>query len=78
MWYNGYLSDFNEDFIKNYNKDSDEGYFLEVDIEQILSIPKNYGVLIKTYYFYQREKKKQRKQKNLFAVQKTKINMSFT
>ena len=24
---------FNEDFIKNYNEDSDEGYFLEVDIE---------------------------------------------
>ena len=34
MWYNEYLSDFNEDFIKNYNKDSDEGYFLEVDIER--------------------------------------------
>ena len=24
-------SPFNEDFIKNYNKESDEGYFLEVD-----------------------------------------------
>ena len=33
MWYNSYLSDFNEEFIKNYNEDSDEGYFLEVDIE---------------------------------------------
>ena len=33
MWYNSYLSDFTEDFIKNYNKDSDEGYFLEVGIE---------------------------------------------
>ena len=33
MWYNSYLSDFTEDFIKNYNEDSDEGYFLEVDIE---------------------------------------------
>ena len=33
MWYNDYLSDFNEDFIKNYNENSDEGYFLEVDIE---------------------------------------------
>ena len=33
MWYNEYLSDFNEDFIKNYNENSDEGYFLEVDIE---------------------------------------------
>ena len=33
MWYNDYLSNFNEGFIKNYNKESDEGYFLEVDIE---------------------------------------------
>ena len=33
MWYNEYLSDFNEEFIKNYNENSDEGYFLEVDIE---------------------------------------------
>ena len=27
------LSSFNEDFIKNYNENSDIGYFLEVDIE---------------------------------------------
>ena len=27
------LSRFNEDFIKNYNENSDVGYFLEVDIE---------------------------------------------
>ena len=27
------LSRFNETFIKNYNENSDEGYFLEVDIE---------------------------------------------
>ena len=33
MWYNEYSSDFNEDFLKNYNEDSDERYFLEVDIE---------------------------------------------
>ena len=33
MCYNGYLSDFNEDFIKNYDENSDERYFLEVDIE---------------------------------------------
>ena len=25
-------SQFNEDFIKSYNKESDEGYFLEVDV----------------------------------------------
>ena len=33
MWYNDHLSDFSEEFIKNYNENSDEGYFLEVDIE---------------------------------------------
>ena len=26
-------SQFNEDFIKNYNEKSDEGYFLKVDIQ---------------------------------------------
>ena len=33
MWYNEYFSDFNEDFIKNYDENSNEGYFLEVGIE---------------------------------------------
>ena len=28
-------SQFNEDFIKNYNEKSDEGYFLEVDVQYI-------------------------------------------
>ena len=46
------LSRFNENFIKNYHENSDVGYFLEVDIEY----PNNYGVLIKTYHFYQKEK----------------------
>ena len=27
-----YTSQFNEDFIKDYNEESDEGYFLEVDV----------------------------------------------
>ena len=26
-------SQFNEDFIKNYNEENDEGYFLEVDVQ---------------------------------------------
>ena len=33
MWYNDYLSDFNEEFIKNYDEKSDKGFFLEVDME---------------------------------------------
>ena len=46
------LSRFNEEFIKNYNENSDKGYFLEVDVEY----PKNYLILIKIYLFYQKEK----------------------
>ena len=26
---------FNEDFIKNYNEESDEGYFLEIDVQYL-------------------------------------------
>ena len=33
IWYNNYLSDFNEEFIRNYVEKSDEGYFLEVDMK---------------------------------------------
>ena len=33
MWYNDHLYDFDEDFIKSHNENSDEGYFLKVDIE---------------------------------------------
>ena len=28
-------SQFNEDFIKNYNEESDERYFLEVDVQHL-------------------------------------------
>ena len=28
-------SQFNEDFMKNYNEESDEGYFLEVDVQYL-------------------------------------------
>ena len=30
-----HTSEFNEDFIKHYNEESDEGYFLEVDIQYL-------------------------------------------
>ena len=33
MWYNDYLSNLSEDFIKNYNENSNERSFLKVDIE---------------------------------------------
>ena len=40
----------NEDLIKNYNKKSDEGYFLKV----MFNILKNYMNLIIIYHFYQK------------------------
>ena len=33
IWCNKYLSDFNKDFVKNYDENSDEGYLFEVDVE---------------------------------------------
>ena len=56
------LSRYNEDFIKNYDENSEEGYFLEMDI--------------KTYHFYLIEKN-QEKQKNLFVPQKTRKNILY-
>ena len=44
-------SQFNEDFIKNYNEESDEGYFPKVDV----NILKNYMNVIMIYHFYQKE-----------------------
>ena len=46
-----HTSQFNEDFIKNYNEESDEGYFLEVDVQY----PKNYMNFKMIYHFYLRE-----------------------
>ena len=46
------LSRSNERFIKNYDENSDTGYFLEVDIDY----PKYYLIFIKIYHFYQKEK----------------------
>ena len=48
------LSKFNEKFMKSYNENSDQGYFLK----QMLKIRKNYLIFTKTYHFYQNEKKK--------------------
>ena len=41
-------SRFNEDFLKNFNDESDEGYFLEM----IFNIPRKYMNFIITYHFY--------------------------
>ena len=47
------LSKFNEDFIKNYDENSNRGYFLEVD----LVIRKNYSIFIKIFHFCLKVKK---------------------
>ena len=43
-------SQFNEDFIKNYNEESDEGYFLKL----MFNILKNDMKFIMIYHFYLR------------------------
>ena len=43
------ISQFNEDFIKNYSEKSDEGCFPEVDVFNILKIYLNFNTI---YNFY--------------------------
>ena len=62
--YNEYLSNFNEDIIKNHNEDSDAGYFLEVDVEY----PKKLWGFHKDLPFLPERKKIEKVGKNLFAV----------
>ena len=47
------LSQFNEDFLKNHDEDSNTGYFLEVDVEY----PKSLFIFIVIYHFYPKERK---------------------
>ena len=39
-------SQFNEDFIKNYNEESDEGYFLEFDVQYLKKLHGLYNNLL--------------------------------
>ena len=43
-------SQFNENFIKSYNEESDEGYFLKVDVQYL----EHYRNFIMIYHFYQK------------------------
>ena len=45
-------SQFNEDFIKNYNEESDERYFLKL----MFHTQKNYNNFTWTYHFYLKER----------------------
>ena len=67
------LSRFNEDFIKNYNENSDIGYFLEVDIEY----PKQSWSSHKDLPFLQERKKIEKVEKLVCSIE-DKENTSFT
>ena len=45
---------FNEDFLSNYDEETDEGLFLKVDVPYL---EKLYKLYIMIYYFYQKEQK---------------------
>ena len=45
-------SQFNEDFINNYNEERDEGCFLEVDVQY----PEKLQEIIMTYHFFPERK----------------------
>ena len=45
-------SQFTEDFIKNYNKDNDEGYFLKIDVQYLEKLPKNQIIIIQSLVFF--------------------------
>ena len=71
-WVND-LSKFNEDFIKNQNKNSNKGYFLEVDVEY----PKKLFSSHKDLAFLSERKKIEKVEKPVCSIEK-KENTSFT
>ena len=73
MWHTKYASDFTEDFIKNYNEDSDVGYFLEVDTDY----PKDLWSSHKDLPFLPERKKLERVEKLVCSIE-VKKNMSYT
>ena len=66
-------SQFNEDFIKSYNAESNERYFLEVDVQY----PEKLHELHNDLPFLP-ERMKIEKSKSLLLIYMTKLNMSFT
>ena len=66
-------SQFNKDFIKNYNEESDVGYFLEVDVQY----PEKLDELHNDLPFLP-ERMKIEKVENLLLIYIIKLNMSFT
>ena len=56
------LSEFNEDFLKKYDEDSNTGYFLEVDVEYSKKLFNSHKDLP-----FPPEKKRLKRSKNLFV-----------
>ena len=65
IWYNDYLSDFSEEIIKNNDENSDEGYFLEVDI----AYPKKLWVSHKELPFLPETKKLEKVEKLVCGIE---------
>ena len=59
------LSEFNEDFIKNYDENSKKGYFLEVDID----FPKELFSLHKDWPFLPKRKKVEKVEKLIGSIE---------
>ena len=67
------LSHFNEDLTTKYDENSNEGYFLELDVEY----PQNCLIFLVIFLFYIKEKNP-RKLISLFLTYMTKKTMLFT
>ena len=67
-------SEFNEDFIKSYNAESDEGYFLKVDVKY----PENLHNLHNDLPLLPERKKKKKVEKLLGNLHDIKKNMLYT
>ena len=67
------ISQFNVDFMKKYNEESDEGYFIEVNVPY----PEKLHELYNGLPFYLKELKL-KKSKSLLLIYTIKVNMLFT
>ena len=65
------LYQFDESFIKNYDENSDKGYFFDIDVEYL----KNLFNLHKDFPFLTERKKKSKNVISLFATYKIKKTM---
>ena len=59
-----YTSQFTKDFIENHNEDSDEGYFLQVDVQYLENLHK----LLNDLPFLPKRIKIEKKSKNLYQT----------